>query len=615
MPKMFISYRRNDSADATGRLHDRLKAHFGEDAIFYDVHSIPVGVDFRKYIDDEVSKCDVLLAVIGNDWLTISDKGRRRLDNPDDLVRIEIESALARDIPVIPVLVAHANMPQDADLPGDLKGLARRNAAVVRSGAAFDDHATRLIKGMERLFTLKNGLAEQLPDTIGIATANSSMPTQVFISHSNKDREFVEREIISLLQRHGVKIWYAIDDIQTASQWQHSIQEGLKTSDWFLVVMSPRSVESDWVRAEIHWAMDERRRRFVPVIMEDCDWQDTHLMIRTIQHVDFRHNVEEARLRLLKTWGLVALDAPTQQAESEEAKQRAEANEALRRTRRQAEVKRTNRKPIAPPSQRRIAPIEKQPVVVVPKPLESITNSIGMKLTPIPAGTFMMGSSDSDAMARSNEKPQHYVEITQPFQLGVYPVTQAEYEQITGNNPSQFENNYHCPVEQITWFDAISFCNKLSEVEKMTPFYEISGKNVSIIGGNGYRLPTEAEWEYACRAGTTTKWYCGDDESELTEYAWYGLNSGDTTHSVGEKKPNQWGLYDMHGNVWEWCWDWYGGYRDSPSLDPAGPTKGERRVLRGGSFFLQSSLVRSAYRNLTQPTPSNNFIGIRMART
>ena len=134
MPKLFISYRRNDSADATGRLHDRLKAHFGEESLFYDVDSIPLGFDFRKYIGDAVGKCDVLLAVIGDDWVTASSDGRRRLENPNDLVRVEVETALARDIPLVPVLVGKARMPGEADFPGDLKGLAGRNFAAVGRG-------------------------------------------------------------------------------------------------------------------------------------------------------------------------------------------------------------------------------------------------------------------------------------------------------------------------------------------------------------------------------------------------------------------------------------------------------------------------------------------------
>ena len=253
---------------------------------------------------------------------------------------------------------------------------------------------------------------------------------------------------------------------------------------------------------------------------------------------------------------------------------------------------------------------------------EIITNSIGMKMTLIPAGGFMMGSPDSEWRAESDERPQHHVEITKSFHLGVYPVTQAEYEKVMGGTPSCFKDKDHNPVEGVTWFDAVAFCNKMSEVEKIEPFYEISEEAVSIVGGNGYRLPTEAEWEYACRAGTTTKWFFGDKESRLKEYAWCEYpwydrkhNGGNTTHPVGEKKPNPWGLHDMHGNVWEWCWDWYGDFRASPANDPNGPTTGEVRVLRGGSFFDGSLVVRSASRRSYQPTFRFPMIGFRLART
>ena len=180
------------------------------------------------------------------------------------------------------------------------------------------------------------------------------------------------------------------------------------------------------------------------------------------------------------------------------------------------------------------------------QPVE-ITNSIGMKLKLIPAGEFMMGSQEVG--------PQHKVRITKPFYLGVYEVTQAEYEEVMGKNPSWFskggggaeevpgEDTSGYPVEQVSWEDAVEFCKKLSAKE-----------------GKTYRLPTEAEWEYACRAGTTTRFSFGNDGESLAGYAWYSDNSDVKTHSVGEKKPNAWRLHDMHGNVWEWCADWHGLY-------------------------------------------------------
>jgi formylglycine-generating enzyme required for sulfatase activity len=239
-----------------------------------------------------------------------------------------------------------------------------------------------------------------------------------------------------------------------------------------------------------------------------------------------------------------------------------------------------------------------------------ITNSIGMKLRLIPAGEFMMGSPDSDSDAGSNEKPQHKVRITKPFYLGVYEVTQAEYERVMETNPSWFSprgmakekvaglDTGRFPVEYVSWEDATKFCKKLSAKE-----------------GKTYRLPTEAEWEYACRAGTTTRYSFGDDEESLGEYAWYRDGSDNRTHPVGEKKPNAWGLHDMHGNVWEWCADCYGRdyYAVSPTDDPVGPETAAYRVLRGGCWVFNARYCRAAYRRRFEPRLRYTSLGFRVA--
>ena len=223
------------------------------------------------------------------------------------------------------------------------------------------------------------------------------------------------------------------------------------------------------------------------------------------------------------------------------------------------------------------------------------TNSIGMKLKLIPAGTFMMGSEDGD----SDEKPVHQVTLTRPFLLGVYEVTQEQYERVMGVNPSDFLGSDN-PVDRVSWEDAVEFCQKLSALPQEKR------------AGHVYRLPTEAEWEYAFRAGTTTKYSFGDDESQLGEYAWFGDNAGKKTHPVGEKKPNAWGLYDMHGNVWEWCQDWYGGYPSVAVTDPTGASTGSLRVFRGGGWHGPAEFCRSAARNGLSPSYRSHNDGFRV---
>ena len=238
------------------------------------------------------------------------------------------------------------------------------------------------------------------------------------------------------------------------------------------------------------------------------------------------------------------------------------------------------------------------------EPPKTITNSIGMKLVRIPADEFLMGSPDSDQDAQFFEQPQHRVRITQPFYLGVTEVTQGQYRAVTGQSPSQFKGSDELPVENVSWEEAVAFCDKLNEREK------------GQLGGERYRLPTEAEWEYACRAGSTTRYSFGDDAAGLGEFAWFRDNSGGKTHPVGEKRPNAFNLYDMHGNVWEWCQDWYddGYYRRSSAADPPGPTRAAFRVDRGGGWGSSPRLCQSANRGRITPGDRSGRLGFRVAR-
>lgn len=242
-----------------------------------------------------------------------------------------------------------------------------------------------------------------------------------------------------------------------------------------------------------------------------------------------------------------------------------------------------------------------------------LLNSIGMTLVEIPAGQFDMGSADDEPDASDDEKPRHRVSITRPFYLGAYEVTQAEYQQVMGDNPSWFSNSgfgkdrvagmdtSRHPVHLVSWDDAVEFCRRLSEL----PAEKKARRS--------YRLPTEAEWEYACRAGTTTRYAVGESLTSSAANARFGGPKGKTV-AVGSYAPNRFGLYDMSGNVWEWCSDWYDPdyYKSSPSSDPAGPPEGHARVVRGGDWHDPVSFCRSANRDQARPARRDVGNGFRV---
>jgi formylglycine-generating enzyme required for sulfatase activity len=223
-----------------------------------------------------------------------------------------------------------------------------------------------------------------------------------------------------------------------------------------------------------------------------------------------------------------------------------------------------------------------------------MVNSLGMPFVLIPASEFLMGSANGD----DDERPVHTVRISQPFYLGQYAVIQTQWQAVMESNPSRFTGDPNRPVETVSWDDVQEFIRRLHARE----------------GGTAYRLPTEAEWEYAARASATTAYSFGNDPRQLNEYAWYSENAGGQTHPVGQRKLNAWGLYDMYGNVWEWAQDWYGPYTAAAAVDPAGPSSGSDRVIRGGSWNNGASYCRSAYRYSAAPGSRDGALGFRLLR-
>ncbi|MBD3334715.1 MAG: SUMF1/EgtB/PvdO family nonheme iron enzyme [Candidatus Eisenbacteria bacterium] len=251
------------------------------------------------------------------------------------------------------------------------------------------------------------------------------------------------------------------------------------------------------------------------------------------------------------------------------------------------------------------APVAAEPAKKEAAPTEPRTRDfeiypgVMMEFVWIPPGEFVMGSPFTEKERSYDEGPRHPVTITEGFWLGRYEVTQEQWTGVMGSNPALGEPAPDIPIQNISFSDAQDFVMTLNEK----------------AGAELYRLPTEAEWEYACRAGTETAYYYGDNPNALRRYAIYNRSSGHRVRAVGQRKPNPWGLYDMYGNVWEWCSDWYAEtYSQRPQTDPQGPPEGSERVIRGGSWGSYAPQCRSAFRGHTTPLRTNSAIGLRLVR-
>ncbi|MBI3800780.1 MAG: SUMF1/EgtB/PvdO family nonheme iron enzyme [Deltaproteobacteria bacterium] len=388
------------------------------------------------------------------------------------------------------------------------------------------------------------------------------MAEHVFICYAREDTQFV-LTLVRRLKERGVSAWLDTLNLRPGEDWDHAIDKALVECTNFLIVLSPDAVESREVRGELRTALDEDKS-IVPVIYRGCQ---IPRQLRTIQYIDFSSgdvDNEDTLTQLIDVLGGGQRTVHEQHVPVE---------------------------PIQPEAEQK--PPETPRVTIPPSTLR---NSIGMELVLIPAGEFRMGAE----YGGDNEKPAHLVRLSRPFYLGKYPVTQAQWEAVMGTNPSHFTDDPSLPVENVPWSDVQEFLRRLSEKK----------------GGIPYRLPTEAEWEYAARAGAVTSYCFGDSSGQLREYAWYGENSGNRTHPVGQRKPNAWGLCDVHGNVSEWIQDWYDAsyYQRSPGEDPRGPEKGQDRVVRGGSWNDVPWVVRVSYRFRSDPGYRRGGVGFRCAQ-
>jgi formylglycine-generating enzyme required for sulfatase activity len=391
------------------------------------------------------------------------------------------------------------------------------------------------------------------------------MMSDIFLSYASEDQEHV-RVLVEALVQVGWSVYWN-RTTPKGRTWQEILEEELAAARGLVVVWSAKSVKRKWVIDEVQ----EGIRRRLPFFQILIDRVSPPLEFRSKQSVN------------LSAW-----DGDTN----------AFAFQNVVRNIRSTLGQPARPEPLKPATRKTQA--EKPPESELAKGPEEyeLTNSLGMHFVLIPAGTFMMGSG-IDEGGDEDERPQHQVTLSQPFYLQATPVTQGQWQKVMGVNPSLFQEcGEDCPVENVSWDDIQDFLRKLNQIENT----------------DKYRLPAEAEWEYACRAGSTGSYCFGGGKAELDHHAWYADNSQKSTHPVSRLRPNAWGLYDMHGNVYEWCQDWYGKYPAGPVIDPKGPSTEGHRVLRGGSWDGEAGEVRSAYRHRLTPSYRYGHEGFRIAR-
>ena len=387
---------------------------------------------------------------------------------------------------------------------------------------------------------------------------NAAAPAtwDMFICYAREDLPTAKR-LHDELARAGIAAWLDKKRLIGGQNWKIEVKKAMQRSRCILALLSSHSVsKSGYVQKELREALEmlehlpPDRILIIPVRLDECE--PAHEQLRDLQWIDLFESYDEGLAQIVQAFRFSAETGGE-----------------------------------TPPLQN----------VTI-----DLSGGVTLDLVAIQGGMFWMGSPEG--VGEKNEHPRHQVTLA-PFLMGKYPVTQAQWQAVMGNNPSRFKGADR-PVENVSWNGCQEFMQKLNAT------VETHGR-----ASLQFRLPTEAEWEYACRAGSETIWHFGDDPAQLGTYAWFSENSGSETHPVGQKSPNAWGLCDMHGNVLEWCQDWFAEtyYANSPQENPQGPSSGQYRLLRGGSWYSHATDCRSASR-LYDPGNRNNNVGVRvLART
>ncbi|MBN1451681.1 MAG: SUMF1/EgtB/PvdO family nonheme iron enzyme [Anaerolineales bacterium] len=610
--RIFISYRRADSAGYAGRIYDRLTAHFGEDTVFMDVDTIEAGLDFVEVLQNAVQCCDVLVALIGRSWLNIKDEtGKRRLDNPEDFVRIEIAAALSRNIRVIPVLVDGATMPRSTELPDNLKPLVRRNALQVNH-QSFNADAHRLIAQLE--LALKAAEDSKILKAQALKEERARAQRQAEIKRlleaadlaiSLKDWELALEKLNGVLNLdvNHVDAQAKFDIVQlkiSEIEAEHS-EKTRKEKEAADKAVKEKAEREAAVKAAREEAAEKARRDRILWGKKEAEEKARKVALRKDRLQETAERIKNVfsggrKLPLFIGGGIVILFllgyliksafTPSPPAPPTETPLLTFA----------ISTESPTKFPLTPTFTPESEPTATKTPGEHDVGSTMISEKDGMTMVYVPAGEFQMGSENGD----SSEKPLHAVDLDS-FWMDRTEVTHAMYARCVNDsgcyepsNEKYYDYDYaDHPMVNVSWYDAVNYCKWAER-----------------------RLPSEEEWEKAAQGGLKVQVYPWGYQEPVCEQGVYNgaqhSNCGERTVSVGSFGENGYGLYDMAGNVWEWVNDWYDAY---PGGDESASSDFGRtyRVLRGGSWKDNESFLRTASRGRYNPTSVFNNIGFRCA--
>jgi len=570
---------------------------------------------------DFAAAADVVLALVGEEWSRAADpSGKRCLEDPADVVRLELETALRRGIPVIPVLIGPALLPSVEQLPLPLRVLTVLETMPLRPDPYFNWDVSQLIQKLDQVPT--RATASAVPQTGSPVSESVSAAASSASAESNASAETTSapesaqavanfgsgnsgRSSSSRLQGLDEVVrktmMLASSSLSEARRLVEHEQDFAQALE--LLEQSPEQLRDMVFYEQVKKQWAEVTRLEKEIVDSVSAMQLTGLYVKVEELLALQPKREDLR-QLLST-----LPRPASARPSAAPAAPAGGNPRPRSEGRPGPEARRGGKAAAP-------------AAAAPQTADSgktfLENAIGMRFVLVPAGEFRMGSPESEQDRERNEGPTHLVRLSRPYLLGIQQVTQGQFEKVLGFNPSFFhshgkgsmyvggQDTSKFPVEQVSWFDAVEFCQELSEWPEEK------------AAGRSYRLPTEAEWEHAARAGTEGPFAFGETLTSQQAnfngnypYGPYGhMPRGaflEKTIRVGSFMPNAYGLHDMHGNVWEWCADWFDAeyYKVSPNTDPTGPAQGIAKVIRGGGWNSPGHKLRSAQRHGS--TPNNRY--------